>query len=78
MIAGFKMRASDVKKSKIKREGGGGGRNKCVHCAGHLFLVWLMGGCVEWQRGDFSIRLMRGELKSTARGLQRHYRRKRV
>lgn len=52
--------------------------NKIVHCADHLFLAWLMSGRAEWQWGDFSIRLMRGELKPTAWGLQHHYRRKKV
>lgn len=49
-----------------------------LYCAGHLFLACLIRGRAEWQRGDFSITLMRGKLKPTAWGLQHHYRGKKV
>lgn len=56
-----------------------GEHNKRVCCAAeHLFWACLMNGRAEWQRGDFSITLMRGKLKPTAWGLQHHYRGKKV
>lgn len=43
-----------------------------------FFLPRLMSGRAEWRWADFSIRLMRGELKPTAWGLQHHYRGRKI